>query len=331
MREQINKNMAHWTSKTNTKDCEQSPKGQCETRWWHDDEQSYTRYHSWRRTRNLFEHTRWRANEHFATKAHGKHATQLRPLSLQPRLQPERRKRRNNQQQEGDKQQQQQKRKHEGRSLRDVFWHNTRNARWLNNGDPFDELHTELEGCKWDANFPEWHLETRKKDLGVELWSHHHERWWLQSKNTESEYSWMRDGCGKSSKKEQVSERMIIVTIKRHQRRIELASVCFSRSVNTDVHFENMYKCNENHSDKKLRSSRVISTLSLDLLMSLKVTTLESVQWRSPSNVVSGWNSVGESKTLSRSIQNSKKVPEKQTTFRSASGKDKQLDYVLIY
>ena len=58
-----------------------------ETRWWHDCEQSHARHHCWERTRYLFEHTRLRADEQFATNAYGNHATQFRQLPLQPRLQ----------------------------------------------------------------------------------------------------------------------------------------------------------------------------------------------------------------------------------------------------
>ena len=72
-----------------------------------------------------------------------------------------------------------------------------------------------------------------------------------------------------------------------------------------------------------LRSSRAVSTISLDFVLTLNVTTWESMQciWMTQWLMIQ--NYVAFNATL-------KKVPEKQATFRSASGKDQQLDHVLL-
>ena len=92
-------------------------------------------------------------------------------------------------------------------------------------------------------------------------------------------------------KTEHVIESMITTAMKCHQRRIELASVYFSHPGYADVHIQKMHKCIENHCNKKkniLRPSRALSTLSLDLVMTLNVTTLECMQWGNATNVASG-------------------------------------------
>ena len=56
-----------------------------------------------------------------------------------------------------------------------------------------------------------------------------------------------------------------------------------------DVHIEKIYKCIEDHCNKNiLRSSQEITKFSLDLLLTLIVTTLESIQRATPTNVALG-------------------------------------------
>ena len=68
----------------------------------------------------------------------------------------------------------------------------------------------------------------------------------------------------------------------------------------------------------RLLPSRAISKLSLDLVMTLNVTTLESMQWENPANVAPVcWLF----KTVWRAKQHSKKIHQKQASFNSARGK----------
>ena len=86
---------------------------------------------------------------------------------------------------------------------------------------------------------------------------------------------WSKRWKRKIMKTEHVSERVITTTMKCHQR----GQCLLPQSGYKDGHTEKMYKCIENHSNKNiLRSSRAISRLSLDLVMILNVTTLESMQ-----------------------------------------------------
>ena len=132
-------------------------------------------------------------------------------------------------------------------------------------------------------------------------------------KNTESEYSWMKRWKWKIVKKRNRSAKEWLPP-RSNAINEGLNWPVFTSPAqgNTDaVHRKNVQTRWESQWQKKLRSSRVISTLSLELLMSLKVTTLESMQWRNPSNVVSGWNSGWWfKKTLWRAVQNSKKYPK---------------------
>ena len=58
-----------------------------------------------------------------------------------------------------------------------------KNSRCLNNGGRLDELLKEVAGCKCDAVLLSEPWRQRKIDVRVELWSHLHGRWWLQSKS----------------------------------------------------------------------------------------------------------------------------------------------------
>ena len=74
----------------------------------------------------------------------------------------------------------------------------------------------------------------------------------------------------------------------------------------------------------------MISTPTLDLVMTLKVTTLESTQWVEP-NKRGIWMKQGLMiQNYVVPITTFKNVSEKQTAFRSASGKGKQLDLVSL-
>ena len=130
------------------------------------------------------------------------------------------------------------RKKKEGKSLCEMSLHiMQKNARCLNNGDRFDELLKELEGCNWDAT-----LETRKKDTWESRGGHMH----MGAGGFAQKHGvgillnerWKR----KIIKTGYVSERLITAAIKCHQRRIELTSVYFSHSGYADVHMEKMYR-----------------------------------------------------------------------------------------
>ena len=125
----------------------------------------------------------------FATKAHDKHATQLRQHPLKPRPQPQQRKRRRKEhQQEGDKTPQQQKNKTKEDYSEMSFDTIQKNARSLNSGDRFDELRKELEGCNWDVILLSETWRPEKTEIGSR--NGVTSSWALVApiKNTESEY-----------------------------------------------------------------------------------------------------------------------------------------------
>ena len=74
----------------------------------------------------------------------------------------------------------------------------------------------------------------------------------------------------------------------------------------------------------------MISTVSFDMILTLNVTTSESTQRRNPTNVASWMKQWLMIQELCVGQYNISKILEKQSTFRPASGKDKQLDCVLI-
>ena len=182
----------------------------------------------------------------------------------------------------------------------------------MNSGDRFGDLLKELEGCKWDAILLS---ETRKKrEMGAGGFNHKHGVGILLNER------WKR----KIVKTEYVSERIITTTMKYLQRRIELASVYFSHAGYTEVHIEKMYKCIENHCNKK-HTAIIADDFNAQL----------GPGDDSESDYV-GPNKRGIWMKQGLMIQNYvvpkttfKNVSEEQTAFRSASGKDKQLDDVL--
>ena len=145
-----------------------------QTRRWHDNEWSSTCDNFRRRTRNLFEHPRWLPIEHSETRAHAKHATKIRQSRTQPRPRKGRRK------------DQQQDRGEEWRNIfGDVFWHQTKEGEIVTQRR---QIRRTLQGdrrMQMRRNSLGRNQETRRRDMGVEKWSHLHGRL-LQSETRSS-------------------------------------------------------------------------------------------------------------------------------------------------
>ena len=121
---------------------------------------------------------------------------------------------------------------------------------------------------------------------------------------------------------EYVSEIVITITIKWHQRRIELTSVYFLSQGTRTCTSQKLQK----HRDPLQKTTIIVS---LDLEKTVNVTTLESMQRENLIKVAFGmkqWLMIQNSVALNTTFKNS----GKRYTFRPTSGKGKQLHFVLI-
>ena len=130
---------------------------------------------------------------------------------------------------------------------------------------------------------------------------------------------------------ESVNQRMITTTIKCHHRRIELATVYFLLSGYTDVHIEKMYKCIKNHCNKK-HTTIIAGAFNAQLGLGIDserdyVGEHTTGQANKRGIWMKQWLMIQNYVALNTTF---KRVPEKQATFRSASVKHKQLDYVVL-
>ena len=132
---------------------------------------------------------------------------------------------------------------------------------------------------------------------------------------------------------EYINERAIKTTILVNRQHIDLMSVYFSHSKYADHHIEKMYKTIEKHMTNNKKCIPIIGGDFNAELGPGKGTECKSVCKHTPNESnkrgdwLKSWLMLNDYSALNTMF---KKTPQKQTSFVSPKGKEKQIDYFLI-
>ena len=186
----------------------------------------------------------------------------------------------------------------------------------MHSSEKIEELVTELEGYRWDAIL----LSETWRHEPAELWETQHNHIFMGAGKYENKH-----GVGIMLNKrwrkriidtDYINERVIKTTILVNRQHIDLMSVCFPHSKYADHHIEKMHKTIEKHMTNNKKCIPIIGGDFNAELGHGKGTECKSV----------GWLMLNDYSALNTMF---KKTPQKQTSFVSPKGKEKQIDYIL--
>ena len=208
-----------------------------------------------------------------------------------------------------------------------------KNMRSMHSSEKIEELVTELEGYRWDAIL----LNETWRHEPAELWETQHKHIFMGAGKYDNKH-----GVGIMLNKrwrkriidtEYINERAITTTILVNRQHIKLMSVYFPHSKYADHHIEKMYKTIEKH---MMNNKKYIPIIGGDFNAELglgKGTECKSVgkYTLNESNKRGDWlKKLVDVKRLLRALNTMfRKTPQKQTSFVSPKGKEKQIDYIL--
>ena len=202
----------------------------------------------------------------------------------------------------------------------------------MHSSEKIEELVTELEGYRWDAIL----LSETWRHEPAELWETHHNHIFMGAGKYENKH-----GVGIMLNKrwrkriidtDYINERAIKTTILVNRRRIDLMSVYFPHSKYADHHIEKMYKTIEKHMTNNKKCIPIIGgDFNAELgpgkgaeCKSVGKYTLNESNKRG--DWLKSWLMLNDYSALNTMFR---KTPQKQTSFVSPKGKEKQIDYIL--
>ena len=207
-----------------------------------------------------------------------------------------------------------------------------KNMRSMHSSEKIEELVTELEGYRWDAIL----LSETWRHEPAEIWETHHNHIFMGAGKYENKH-----GVGIMLNKrwrkriidtDYINERAIKTTILVNRRRIDLMSVYFPHSKYADHHIEKMYKIIEKHMTNNKKCIPIIGgDFNAELgpgkgaeCKSVGKYTLNESNKRG--DWLKSWLMLNDYSALNTMFR---KTPQKQTSFVSPKGKEKQIDYIL--
>ena len=207
-----------------------------------------------------------------------------------------------------------------------------KNMRSMHSSEKIEELVTELEGYRWDAIL----LSETWRHEPAELWETHHNHIFMGAGKYENKH-----GVGIMLNKrwrkriidtDYINERAIKTTILVNRQHIDLMSVYFPHSKYADHHIEKMTITIEKH---MMNNKKYIPIIRGDFNAELgpgKGTERESVgkytlnETNKRGDWLKSWLMLNDYSALNTMFR---KTPQKQTSFVSPKGKEKQIDYIL--
>ena len=195
-----------------------------------------------------------------------------------------------------------------------------------------EEMVSELEGHRWDAIL----LNETWRQEQAEIWETHHKHIFMGAGKFDNKH-----GVGIMLNKrwrqriidtEYINERAITTTILVNRQHIKLMSVYFHHSKYADHHIEKMYKTIEKH---MAHCNKYIPIIGGDFNAELgpgKGTERKSVgrytlnESNKRGDWLKSWLMLQDYTALNTMFR---KTPQKQTTFISPKGNEKQIDYIL--
>ena len=207
-----------------------------------------------------------------------------------------------------------------------------KNMRSMHSSEKIEELVTELEGYRWDAIL----LSETWRHEPAELWETQHNHIFMGAGKYDNKH-----GVGIMLNKrwrkriidtDYINERAIKTTILVNRQHIDLMSVYFPHSKYADHHIEKMYKTIEKH---MTHNKKCIPIIGGDFNAELgpgKGTECKSVgkytlnESNKRGDWLKSWLMLNDYSALNTMF---KKTPQKQTSFVSPKGKEKQIDYIL--
>ena len=207
-----------------------------------------------------------------------------------------------------------------------------KNMRSMHSSEKIEELVTELEGYRWDAIL----LNETWRHEPAELWETQHKHIFMGAGKYDNKH-----GVGIMLNKrwrkriidtEYINERAITTTILVNRQHIKLMSVYFPHSKYADHHIEKMYKTIEKH---MMNNKKYIPIIGGDFNAELgpgKGTKCKSVgkytlnESNKRGDWLKSWLMLNDYSALNTMFR---KTPQKQTSFVSPKGKEKQIDYIL--
>ena len=210
--------------------------------------------------------------------------------------------------------------------------HSSKNMRSMHSSEKIEELVTDLEGYRWDAILLS---ETWRHEPAV-IWETQHNHIFMGAGRYENKH-----GVGIMLNKRwrkrivdtvYINERAIKATILVNRRRIDLMSVYFPHSKYADHHVEKMYKIIENHMPNNKKCIPIIGGDFNAELGPGKGSECKSVgkytlnESNKRGDWLKSWLMLNDYSALNTMFR---KTPQKQTSFVSPKGKEKQIDYIL--
>ena len=207
-----------------------------------------------------------------------------------------------------------------------------KNMRSMHSSEKIEELVTELEGYRWDAIL----LNETWRHEPAELWETQHNHIFMGAGKYDNKH-----GVGIMLNKrwrkriidtEYINERAIKTTILVNRQHIDLMSVYFPHSNYADHHIEKMYKTIEKHMTNNKKCIPIIGGDFNAELGPGKGTECKSVgkytlnESNKRGDWLKSWLMLNDYSALNTMF---KKTPQKQTSFVSPKGKEKQIDYIL--
>ena len=203
-----------------------------------------------------------------------------------------------------------------------------KNMRSMHSSEKIEELVTVFEGYRWDAIL----LSETWRHEPAEIWETHHNHIFMGAGKYENKH-----GVGIMLNKrwrkriidtDYINERAIKTTILVNRRRIDLMSVYFPHSKYADHHIEKMYPTIEKHMTNNKKCIPIIGGDFNAELGPGKGAECKSVgkYTLNESNKRGDWLMLNDYSALNTMFR---KTPQKQTSFVSPKGKEKQIDYIL--
>ena len=207
-----------------------------------------------------------------------------------------------------------------------------KNMRSMHSSEKIEELVTELEGYRWDTIL----LSETWRHEPAEIWETHHNHIFMGAGKYENKHGvgimlnrrWRKRIVDTNY----INERAIKTTIMVNRRRIDLMSVYFPHSKYADHHIEKMYKTIEKHMPNNKKCIPIIGgDFNAELGLG-KGTECKSVgkytlnESNKSGDWLKSWLMLNDYSALNTMFR---KTPQKQTSFVSPKGKEKQIDYIL--
>ena len=203
--------------------------------------------------------------------------------------------------------------------------------RSVHSSEKIEELVGELEGYRWDAIL----LNETWRHEQAEIWETHHKHIFMGAEKYDNKHgvgNMLNKRWRKIIDTEYINERAITTTILVNRQHIKLMSVYFPHSKYADHHIEKMYKTIEKH---MVHNNKYIPIIGGDFNVELglgKGTERESVgrytlnESNKRGDWLKSWLMLDDYSALNTMFR---KTPQKQTSFFSPKGKEKQIDYIL--